>query len=121
MIPIYLAAPWKDRDLAAIVARDLVSAGFTITEPWWNHPDTNDPTELRLQAKKDLFGVRTADYLICLNTLKSEGKAVETGYALAFNVPVVIVGPITSIFHHHPLVTVVSTVEEAINVIRRQG
>lgn len=84
---IYLAAPWRDKEVAREAGRKLISAGHTITEPWWDHTDVNGldefADELRRQAYADLRGVGGADVFVLLNTGKSEGKAVELGYALA--------------------------------------
>ena len=121
MIPIYLAAPWVDREYAKSVSTTLVSAGFSITEPWWDHPDTTNNEELQEQAWKDFLGVISADCVIVLNTSKSEGKAVETGLALARKIPVIVVGEPTNIFHHLPEIVIVSSVEDAIEHIRGEG
>lgn len=118
MAAIYLAAPWVHRDAAKAAAGSLRLAGHTITEPWWDHPDTSDPSELARQANADYIGVINADVLMLLNLVKSEGKAVEQGIALAHTIPIVAVGARGSnIFQHLPDYTWVSSIEEAIHAV----
>lgn len=125
MIPIYLAAPWSERDQLTPIIDKLFKAGFYPTEPWWSHEDTSDPQELIEQAKLDARGVLRADAFILLNTQprgqETTGKAVEMGIALAERIPIILVGERTNVFHYLPSVTVVSSIEEAIDELRRQG
>lgn len=123
---VYLAAPWCDRELARDAAATFERAGFTITERWWEHPDVpNYPLnctaaehdELGDQAVKDFIGVVTAHALILLNTGKSEGKAVETGVAIAGNKPIILVGERSNIFHFLPCVQQVADVAAAIELL----
>ena len=121
---IYIAAPWVRRFEAIEQAQVLKEAGHRITSRWFEHegdPVDNtggklDPVEVRRQALEDLDDVRESDVVVVLNFERSEGKAVETGYALAHHIPVVQVGPRGSIFAC--LCKEVETVEEALEVLR---
>jgi nucleoside 2-deoxyribosyltransferase len=121
---VYIAAPWTEREAAKQAASLLEAAGYTVTEPWWEHPvvdveHLSDHTEeLRNQASKDWQGVRRADALLLLNLKASEGKAVEQGLALAAGIPIVAVGqpgvPYPNVFHFLPHYYWVGSVEEAL-------
>lgn len=92
---IYVAAPWKDRNLAANIAADLEYCGYIITQKWWIFEGEEENTSWdfkKLCATLDAAGVRTADAVVMLNTQKSEGKAVEMGLAIAYQIPIVIIG-----------------------------
>ncbi len=127
MARIYLAAPWVSRgplvnDAVALIER----AGHRLTERWWEHEDVNDAignldtmAELHSQAAKDMTGVWNAQVFIVLNAEKSEGKAVETGLALAYGTPIIVVGKPSNIFHYlQSGVTVVPDVAAALAHIR---
>lgn len=121
---IYVAAPWV-RKADAIQAGELLkAAGHEITSRWFEHEgDPNDPTGatvashiIRQQARDDMEDVVSADVVVVLNLEKSEGKAVETGIAIAMGVPVVSVGKRSNIFQS--LGKEVVTLEDAIEYLR---
>ena len=120
---VYLAAPWSYRSSAAVEASKLEKAGHVITEPWWHHQDVNGDDsasdELLLQARKDLAGINNADVFVLLNLAKSEGKAVEMGIALAYQMPIFAVGKrgehSANVFHYLPQVQWFGSVEEVID------
>lgn len=119
---IYLAAPWRHREVARTTAAELTKAGHTITEPWWNHRDVNGlpehADELRNQAWHDIQGVLTADRFVLLDIELSEGKAWEQGLAWARKIPIIAVGePGRSVFHFLPQYTWVRTIEELLEVL----
>ncbi len=124
---IYIAAPWVRRPEAIEVGKRFAAAGHTLTCRWFYHESDGDPTDatgvtcssesIRKQAYEDITDVQRADVLVVLNLQKSEGKAVETGIAIAGGIPVVSVGPRSNIFQ--ALGYEVETVEEAIRVVSR--
>lgn len=130
MIKIYVAAPWKDKPLAMETAKTLESQGFFVTSRWINfHEDkpadasglAYDKDVLIREAAQDVEDVFNCDVLILLNTQKrgeeTSGKAVETGMAMAWMKPVIVVGEASNIFHHiNPRV---ESLEEAIALIRK--
>jgi nucleoside 2-deoxyribosyltransferase len=114
---VYIAAPFSEKELARETACRFEEAGFEVTTPWWDHPYSVESQILREQAEEDLEGIIYADAFVLLNTKLSEGKAVETGYALCHGIPVIVIGsisPESNVFLYLKEVTVVNTVEEAI-------
>lgn len=114
---IYIAAPWTCRAQAADAAQMFELSGHTITRRWWTHRDTDEGEELAAQAVEDVDGIWNAQALVVLNVETSEGKAVETGLALAYMMPVIVVGERTNIFHHLPAIHVVPTLTEAVDLL----
>lgn len=92
---IYLAAPWAHRHTLPPLVAQIRAAGHTLTSRWhdqWAHVDSHDPVVMRGEAQYDLDDVREAETVLVLNLEKSEGKAVEQGYALALHIPIIVVG-----------------------------
>ena len=120
---IYVAAPWLRKTEAKEARKKLEEAGFTVTSGWVDIPDDEDRDEayMREQALNDYSDVFAAQALVLLNLEKSEGKAVETGLALATNMPILLVGERTNIFHWLPEVNIVGSVEEAIIYLQNYG
>lgn len=85
MKSVYVAAPWKRRAEAREFAKRLTDkGGYRITRAWWDEeaPD-HEYSQLADHARGDLLAVLGCDVFILLNLETSEGKAVETGVALA--------------------------------------
>lgn len=76
---------------------------------------TCNQESIRFQAREDIADVRRADVLVVLNLQKSEGKAVETGIAIAAGIPIVSVGDRSNIFQS--LGYEVDTVDDALVVL----
>jgi nucleoside 2-deoxyribosyltransferase len=119
---VYIAAPWVRRPEAIEAGKRFKAAGHILTCNWFHHETDGDPLDstgvtcnpdsIRFQANEDIADVRRADVLVVLNLQKSEGKAVETGIAIAAGIPVISVGPRANIFQ--ALGTEVGTVDEAL-------
>ena len=115
---IYIAAPWEHRKEAALAAIALRNAGFTITSRWYDEPNNSIlPMTAYHEALQDLSDIGCAQTLLVLNFAYSEGKAVETGYALHAGLAIIVVGERTNIFHYHPRVRLVSSLDAAIEVL----
>lgn len=122
---VYLAAPWVRRNEAIAAGELLTAQGMVVTSRWFHHAgDPTDTTgsrldivEVRQQAREDVLDVKRADYVVVLNLERSEGKAVETGIALANGIPVISVGKRSNIFQ--TLCHEVDTLDEAISIILR--
>ena|SRR6266436_1864464 len=120
---IYVAAPWIHKQDAIKAGTQLEAAGHNVTSRWFFHQgDATDPTgmnsdivDIIFQAREDITNVLRADCLVVLNLARSEGKAVETGIALANNIPIISVGPRGNIFQ--TLGVEVPTLEAAILVL----
>lgn len=125
----YIAAPFK-RKKEALEAQNLLrELGIGSTTRWLSqHPSTDDPAELAVQAQDDLEDVDTADIFILLNykgwVMEGQGgKHVETGYALAKGKPVYVVGKPWNVFHYLPQVKVVAGLREVASdaLVQRVG
>jgi len=121
---VYIAAPWLHKQDAIAAGQRLVSLGIEVTSNWFFHEgDPKDPTgvsislaEIQYQAKEDIKDVLRADYVVVLNLAKSEGKAVETGIAIANNIPVISVGTRSNIFQS--LGPEVASLDDAIAILQ---
>jgi len=121
---VYIAAPWVEKAKAIEIGKQFEAAGHEVTSRWFHHRGVaTDPTgktspdwRIKKQAKEDLKDVERADVVVVLNLQRSEGKAVETGYALAHNKQVISVGPRGNIFQ--VLGTEVDSVEEALEYLQ---
>jgi nucleoside 2-deoxyribosyltransferase len=115
---IYLAGPWARREEVRAARDKFTAAGVNVKARWIDlsptPEDEKNPVVLTGEAINDLEDLDNADAVVVLNLEKSEGKAVETGYALAAGVPVIIIGERTNVFHYLPEVSIVETIEEAI-------
>lgn len=121
---VYIAAPWARRYEVPAVAAQVVAAGHTITSRWhsiWIDTDSDDPIVLAQEAVNDLADVAASSQMLVLNLEKSEGKAVEQGLALAFGIPIIIIGDIRlNVFQFLPQVRLVATVEEALALVKSE-
>jgi nucleoside 2-deoxyribosyltransferase len=102
---VYLAGPWDDRAKMPSICKLFEGAGFEVTHKWWNFEvkgvdgKTPDPDHGIYCALADYNGVSNADVLVVLNSIYSEGKAVEMGLAMAWNKPICIIGRnVTNVF-----------------------
>lgn len=121
---VYLAAPWANRSDAALAKSKFEGAGFEVTSRWIDgHTEAkiSDPAcfeILQQQALDDLSDILRSDVFVILNLQKSEGKATEMGFAYAIGKPIILVGKRTiNVFYFLPFVTVVKTVEDAIELL----
>ena len=113
---IYLAAPYAARELVKGYAAELTRIGFTVTSSWIDEThDINagttgaatdlDDTQVAAHAAGDLYDIDLADLLVAFTAKAtsteggSGGRHVETGYAIAKNKPVVVVGEPENVFH----------------------
>ncbi len=118
---VYLAGPWVERDKMPAIATMFEQAGWEITHKWWEHETEESAKQIpgnaygEQCATSDYRGVSSADVVVVLNTVKSEGKAVETGMAIAWGIPLCLIGknPL-NIFYNFSWITKVDTPEEAL-------
>lgn len=123
---VYLAAPWVRKDDAKTAAERLRQAGIEVTSNWLEHEGsktdstgiTSPLAHIQEQALQDIKDVQRADYLVVLNLERSEGKAVETGVAIAGRIPVISVGARSNIFQ--TLGLEVETLTDAIHFLEIQ-
>lgn len=117
---IYIAAPWTHRTTARVVRDAFAAAGHPCTSRWLDFEgDSSDPTVLAEEAAHDYDDVFNAEAFVLLNLPGGHGgKDVETGLALAWNIPVILIGKPTNVFHQHPGVRVAYDVAEALEMLR---
>lgn len=115
----YLAGPWAHRQIVRDARKILQSTGIDVQARWIDWPDgESDPVD---EASADLDDILDADVFVLLNyegLPPSTGRAIETGFALAHRIPVILVGKRSSPFHHLQRVTVVESVHDVANVLR---
>lgn len=124
---VYLAAPWVDRDKMDPIATQLEDHGFELTHKWWKVENLTESERtaalLAEQATNDFVGVYNADFLLVINSSKSEGKAVEQGIGLARGIPIYIVGErglhSANVFHYLKCYRWHETIEEAIKAMAK--
>lgn len=119
---IYLAAQFKEQPLMREWRRLLHNAGHTVTSRWLDADGEKTETQQAgLAAEMDLLDIDIADVMISKTLNRGDlytggGRHIEYGYAFAKNKRLVNVGGVESVFHVYA--TQVSTIEEAIEVIK---
>lgn len=113
---VYVAGPYSCRESIAELAQDLPQIGYGLSCRWLDGqhgaPDPGVPADAfgsdSRFAGEDLEDIENADVLIMLTAAAAQaapgkggrgGRHVETGYALALDKRVVIVGQAENIFH----------------------
>lgn len=116
----YLAAPYAARDIVREYADELRSIGYTITSSWLDEKHeinsgttgaatSLDDAQVAAHAHQDLIDIHKADVVVLFTaaafahldggTSTSGGRHVETGYAIALDLPVLVVGEPENVFH----------------------
>lgn len=130
---VYIAAKFEDRERARNFALDLEEIGTNVevTSRWLSddhgfsgpNPDI-DAHENKFEARRfsnlDLADVSRADALVFLSWLREPGtssRSFEAGYAFAKNKLVIFVGEIEVIFARMGKCIMVSTEEEALELV----
>lgn len=121
---VYLAAPYAARETIREYGQQLTRVGFTVTASWLNetheiHKGTAGAAsdlpdeQVAKHASDDLRDIDGSDLLVTFaaNSLDlpdgfggSGGRHVETGYAIAIGMPVLVVGEPENVFHRLPRV-----------------
>lgn len=119
-ILVYLAARFPTIAEARKIRDQLVEAGIEVTSRWLEEEPSGEAqlsgTDRAMLAFMDLYDVRRAHALVLYNPtdkLKVGGGGchVETGMALAFGMPVFVLGERSNIFHYLPSAVVVDNIE----------
>lgn len=106
---VYLAASFSTRREAIIRASELTSLGIDVTSSWTDSVLADDPLDdPELCASAALACHRDIEHsdVLVFNALPgiSWGKCVELGIAIGTTKRIVILGPMPSVFAHHPFV-----------------
>lgn len=118
---VYIAAPYTCKPRATQVRDQLVAAGHHSTSRWLDAPSDLNAA----WACADLDDVRDAEVLVALNepeyhTQGTGGRHTELGFALAWDKRIYLVGERSQIFHYHPNVRQIASVEELVRVLRER-
>ena len=128
---VYLAAPYGSRETIRGYASELTRVGFTVTSSWLEETheinegtqgaaSALDPSQVAVHASTDLTDIDNSDLLVLFtsNAVGVEGgggRHVESGYAIAKALPVIVVGDPENVFHRLPRAcSVVPTWNEAL-------
>lgn len=100
---VYIAARGEDQPLAAQVRARLSLMGIRTTARWIDQSLAN---ESHAEAAMDIEDVRAAQILVLLKPRASHrqttgGHHVETGIALERRMPILLLGDLENVFHHH--------------------
>ncbi len=125
---IYVAGSSLEISAVQQAQTEVRAAGHEITEDWtlsltevFKHQGKELARFLHHNARADMDGVILADAIILLNDPKCGGAYVELGIALAFRIPVFVIGREKRdiLFFHLPQVKHVSSVAEVLNLLRK--
>lgn len=114
---VYIAAPFPLKHDAAALRARLSQRGTDCTSRWIDAGDGPDSKEW---AEGDLADILQAHALVLLNPATyanagTGGRHVEVGYALALEIPVIVLGQKSNIFHE--LCTVVKDEDALVGAI----
>ena len=123
---IYLAAPYSLKYEVSKKADHLRRLGFIVTSSWLEEPERPDiqlqdlSNKERIErAVRNLNDVDAADALVLFSHPDSRGgKHVEFGHAR--NKIRIVVGPHENIFHYLPMVNVVPTWLDAVEILMEE-
>lgn len=112
---VYLAAPYPSRDVLREYANDLFHIGFQVTSSWLLEEHEISPgtsgaavdlpdDQVDKHALDDMADIDRSELLVLFteNVVQGPsggGRHVETGYALAKGMPIIVVGDPENVFH----------------------
>lgn len=129
---VYLAAPYAVRDVVRGLATELTRIGYTVTSTWLKEThEINAGTKgaatdlgddaVSAHARQDMKDIDRSNLLVLFTSAYvgaegGGGRHIETGYALAQGIPVIVVGEPENVFHRlgAPKVLCVSDWHEAV-------
>jgi nucleoside 2-deoxyribosyltransferase len=134
-VKVYLAGPYGSRDLLRTYADLVRETGCEVTSTWLNETHDITPgtegaaTELSDEvvlghALMDLADIRKSDLVVLFTAAVvgvegGGGRHIETGYALAQYIPIIVVGEPENVFHRmSDLVTICPTFGDTIAQLR---
>lgn len=130
---IYLAAPYRAKDLMNEYAAQLRAENIEVTSSWLNEPHKPatqlhevSPIDNQLYAQIDLHDIAKADMLMLFTdptkTIISAGRHVEFGFALALEKPIWVVGmEFENIFHYLGGMTRFANWDDAFRALKQRA
>jgi hypothetical protein len=121
MKTFYVAASAARQGDAKVVAEHLRARGAKVKARWleqedvsYGRPGVED--ELGSCAQLDMHDVINSDEVVCLSgdAYSKGGRHSEIGAAIALGKNVWLLGPREQVFHYHPLVKQVETVDQIV-------
>lgn len=130
----FVSGQLKEREKIREVFAKLAALGIEVTHDWTTTDDmpknyAKNAAEAGIRAKRDIDGVRNADFYILMtdNEFLGRGMYVELGAALSLaetrgSPKVYVVGPRNheSIFYYHPLATHFADIDSCLDHIKTQ-
>lgn len=117
---VYIAGRFQRYPEFRGYAKELVGAGYECTSSWLNSVGeiiyASNPKVAAVRAGMDLADIKRSDVVVMFSDSGPKqhgGRHVETGYAIALGIPVVVVGRVENIFHNLPCVNNVASWEDA--------
>ena len=125
-IKVYIASHYSRKLEVMAAAYDLEKLGIQVVSTW--HKERQNPnnslkdvsdTFKRYTAKRDIAELKSATHFVLFSLdpdalFTRGGHCVENGYALANNLPTLVVGPRQHIFHYMPGIKKVETWRQGI-------
>lgn len=126
-LTVYMAGPYAARDLLGTYARELERVGYRVGTRWLREDHSITPenegaavgladAQAAGHASDDLEDVKRADILVAFTAASvlpederqrrgtSGGRHIETGYAMALDKAIFLVGEPENVFHRLPWV-----------------
>lgn len=132
---VYLAGPYGSRDKLRRYASELKDAEIECMSSWLEEThEINAGTQgaaialadevVAAHAETDLIDINLSDVLVLFTSSYvgvegGGGRHVETGYAIARSMPVIVVGEPENVFHRLPEVHLVAHWPHALAVLKR--
>lgn len=122
---VYIAAPFECREMARRLQRLLVLHKVEVVSRWISEEMTfGTDADNREFALNDLHDIATADLLVALNPEGWErkgtgGRHVEVGFALGIDLPVLLVGERSNVFHWLPAVTQIDEGQDVVKHVKK--
>ena len=109
----YLAGSYGRREELSRYAKKIEEVGHLVTSRWLdkeNVPYENPITFFPKSAEQDIEDIHDAQFLILFTEdrrgkMRSGGKDVDMGVALALHKQIILVGPRLNVFHYLPGIT----------------
>lgn len=120
---VYLAAMYQHMEAMKLRREEFKAAGIGCTAQWIDNKEDSFKDSLHDAAQMDLNDIDAAEVFVGYTLKKgtmfsSGGRMVELGYAIAKGKWIILIGDRENVFCHLEYICVVSSTDEAIQVIK---